>query len=270
MTTPPSNNHSNAQKSFGTLLQDARKAKKLSLDAVAAELFILKRHLQALEDENFSDLPQAAFARGFVINYAKLLGLDSVQVVSSFDAAYPDELKTRAANNPTSPLQPMGTLQRDTHSRIRFNPLLVVAVVALIILAFFLFRMVSNADKDNQEPVAVVDAISASEQTQGAAIENPLGNVSSSGSALNLSGDSASLAALDVTLTDTATIDITDASGSRLITGSQSRGDYQLAGIPPFNIQIDNINNVRLLLNRQTVALDQYATGQQASFELMP
>lgn len=60
MTTPSSNNQSNAQGSFGAMLQQARKTKKISLEEAAAELFILKRHLQALENENFSEMPQVA------------------------------------------------------------------------------------------------------------------------------------------------------------------------------------------------------------------
>lgn len=271
MTTPPSNHQSNAQGSFGAMLQQARKTQQVSLEDAAAELFILKRHLQALESENFSELPQAAFARGFAINYAKFLGLDPVQVVSSFDAAYPNELKSRSVNNIDSPLQPMGTLQRDTHNRIRFNPLLIVAVIALIILAVFLFRMVSNASKDNQDPAPVAEDISAAEQAQGAAINNQSSGVGASGSALNLGGsESMSSASLEVKLTDTATISIMDASGSSLMNGSQNRGDYKLLGTPPFNVQIDNVDNVSLMLNQQSVALDQYTIDKKASFELAP
>jgi cytoskeleton protein RodZ len=271
MTNPPTNNQTNAQGSFGAMLQQARKTKQLSLEEVASELFILKRHLQALEDENFTDLPQAAFARGFAINYAKLLGLDSVRVAASFDAAYPNELKPRTVNNIQSPLRPMGTLQRDSHSRMRFNPLLIVSVIALIILAIFLFRMVSNASKDNQAPEPVIEDITASEQAQGAAVNNQMNGVGASGSALNLNSTSGmSNTTLDVNITDNATVNITDSSGSSLMTGSQTRGDYKLLGTPPFNIQIDNVNNVSLLLNQESVALDQYTTGKQASFTLTP
>ncbi|MDN3399152.1 DUF4115 domain-containing protein [Psychrobacter sp. APC 3426] len=267
MTTPSSNTQSNAQGSFGAMLQQARKTKQVSLEEAAAELFILKRHLQALENENFADLPQAAFARGFAINYAKFLGIDPVKIASSFDAAYPDELKPHSVNNIDTPLRPMGTLQRDTHNRIRFNPLLIIAVVGVIILAIFLFRMVSNASKENtQEPTSVED-ISAIEQAQGAAIDSDTG-VGASGSALNLGG--ASTATLDVTLTDDAVVVITDASGSNLMNGAQNAGDYKLSGMPPFNVQIDNVDNVSLMLNQEAVALGAYATDKQASFELAP
>ena len=272
MTTPSSNTQSNAQGSFGAMLQQARKTKQVSLEDAAAELFILKRHLQALENENFADLPQAAFARGFAINYAKFLGLDPTKVASSFDAAYPNELKARAPQNIESPLRPMGTLQRDTHNRIRFNPLLIIAVIGVIILAIFLFRMVSNASKENNEqPVTSSEDISALEQAQGAAIDTDANGVGASGSALNLGGDaSMAPATLDVKLTDAAVVTITDATGNSLIAGSQTAGNYQLSGMPPFNVQIDNVKNVSLMLNQEAVALDSYATGTQASFELAP
>ena len=272
MTTPSSNTQSNAQGSFGAMLQQARKTKQVSLEDAAAELFILKRHLQALENENFADLPQAAFARGFAINYAKFLGLDPVKIANSFDAAYPTELKSRSTNNIESPLRPMGTLQRDTHNRIRFNPLLIIAVIGVIILAIFLFRMVSNASKDNnQPPVTSSEDISALEQAQGAAIDTDANGVGASGSALNLGGDaSMAPATLDVKLTDAAVVTITDATGNSLIAGSQTAGNYQLSGMPPFNVQIDNVKKVSLMLNQEAVALDSYATGTQASFELAP
>ncbi len=271
MTTPSQNTHSNAQGSFGAMLQQARKVKQVSLEDAASELFILKRHLQALENEDFTVLPQAAFARGFAINYAKYLGLDPVRIASSFDAAYPNELKSRTAGNIQSPLRPMGTLQRDTHNRIRFNPLLIAAVIGVIILAIFLFRMVSNASKENTEqPVSTAEDISAVEQAQGAAINADVTGVSASGSALNLGGDNVATATLDVKLTDAAVVTISDATGSSLITGSQNAGDYQLSGTPPFNVQIDNINNVSLMLNQKAVALNSYAKGNQASFELAP
>lgn len=268
MSNPPSNTAG----SFGAMLQDARTKQQLSLDAAAGELFILKRHLQALEEENFTELPQAAFARGFAINYAKYLGLDPVQVAASFDAAYPSELKSKSVNNINSPLRPMGTLQRDSHSRIRFNPMLIIAVIALIILIIFLFRMVSSASRDNTETPPVIDDISASEQAQGAAIDNQINsNIGASGSALNLGGaDSTNDAALQVIVTDTSTVNITDADGSVLLSGRQSAGNYQLMGTPPFEIDIDKVENVSLQLNQETVELSQYSTGNQARFTLMP
>ena len=269
MTNSPSDKV-NAELSLGVMLQQARMAKKVSLETASGELFILKRHLQALEDEDFAQLPQAAFARGFTINYAKFLDLDPAVVASSFDRVYPDELKPQAIHNTKSLLRPMGTLQRDNQSQIRFNPLLIIAVIGLIVLAVFLFRMVTDASQNNQEPARIAEDVTASEQTQGAAISNVGNSIGASGSALNLGSEAATTASLQLMLTADTSIGIIDANGSSLMSGEQIAGEYSLSGVPPFDVVIDDINNVNLLLNQQTVSLEQYATGKQASFALMP
>ena len=99
--------------SFGATLKLAREQKNRTLDEAADHLYILKRHLQALEAEDFEALPQMTFARGFAINYAKYLGLDPAAIVKSFDSVYPEHLKTNGSNIKT-PLKPLGTLQRDS------------------------------------------------------------------------------------------------------------------------------------------------------------
>lgn len=264
------NTQTNAQNSFGAMLKQARKAKQVSLEEASATLFILKRHLQALEDEDFSELPQVAFSRGFAINYAKFLDLDPNKVATAFDAAYPNELKARSTNNTESLLQPMGTLQRDNHSRIRVNPLLIIAVIALIILAIFLFRMVSNASRDNEGATPVSEEVSASEQIQGAAINTSSEGISASGSALNLGAETQGTATLNIKVSKASEISITDVSGNSLMSGEQALGNYTLVGTPPFSIQIENIKDVSLLLNSAPIKLEAYATGNQAVFELAP
>ena len=273
MTTLSSDTQSGAQGSFGSMLQQAREHKKISLETAAADLFILKRYLKALEDEQFSELPQVAFARGFAINYAKYLDLDAAEIASRFDAAYPDELKAKSVTDAETPLRPMGKLQRDGRSRIRFNPLLILGAIALIVLVVFLFRMVSGASSDNgKESVSTIDEVSTLEQSAGAAINSGIDtdSIGASGSALNLGDASANTAFLNVTLTDDTVVSITDASGSSLISGTQTAGDYDLLGTPPFEVQIDNIDNVSLMLNQEAVNLNTYATDNTATFELIP
>ena len=246
--------------SFGAMLQQARLNQQLSLDNVSAELFILPRHLQALEEEQFDALPQAAFARGFAINYAKFLGLNSGQIASLFDAAYPKVLKQPSGDNIVTPLQTMGTVSPNLNNRMRLNPLLIVAVAALIILVIFLSRMVSNA---RQEPEAVrplAEDLTAQAQEQGAAVSMDTNELSASGSTVGNT-------ALEMILTDTTTVDITDATGSSLIAGSQTRGNYKLMGTPPFKIDIANIDNVSLLLNQEPVSLSDYVTESETGAE---
>ncbi|MDO5768938.1 MAG: DUF4115 domain-containing protein [Psychrobacter sp.] len=309
ITNPPDNstvlsNQAMPPTSFGAMLLRAREKKQVTLEDASAELFILKRHLQALEQERFESLPQFTFARGFAINYAKYLGLDPQQVAASFDAAYPNELRSKAVGDIESPLRPMGTLQREGRSKIKFNPLLLLAIVFVIGLAVFLLRMISNAGKEPTEPVKAIETITPTEQAEGAAINNTgvaidqnatqgsgsalpaTGNTATSAAGvaipgLNTSGDSATtsasqlpasgqVAALDFWVVGDTAIEVTDASGKVLMSGNQSRGGYKLSGQPPYRIQIDKVNNVKLNLNQQEIALDKYATGDKASFTLAP
>ena len=60
----------------GQELAAAREARGLALADVAQQLKFAPRQLEALEQEQFSALPGATFARGMVRSYARLLKLD--------------------------------------------------------------------------------------------------------------------------------------------------------------------------------------------------
>lgn len=57
-------------------LRQAREARGLSLHQVSAHLKLTVRQIEAIERGDLSVLPGATFARGFVRNYARFLGLD--------------------------------------------------------------------------------------------------------------------------------------------------------------------------------------------------
>ena len=259
---------------FGNRLKQARINKNLTLDDVAAELFILRRHLEAIEAEDFRSLPQIAFARGFVINYAKFVGLDPDEIADSFNRNYPDELKKKSVDDIESPLKPMGTLQREGRRAIRINPVLVFGLIGLIILAVFLIRTISNAKDATQvetQDSALVDDLSDSEQSAGAAVNTTVvssGNdLQSSGSALSLNAEDATL---DFRVTDTTPLTVVDATGKTLLTGEQGAGNYKLSGKAPFKVQIGNVSNVTLNLNGESIKLNDFAQNNQANFSLAP
>ncbi|WP_019672329.1 RodZ domain-containing protein [Psychrobacter lutiphocae] len=268
--------------SFGNRLKQARINKDLTLDDVAGELFILRRHLEAIEAEDFKELPQMAFARGFVINYAKFLGLDPDQIVESFNRNYPDELKRKSVDDIESPLKPMGTLQREGGRSIRINPLLVLGVIALIILAVFLIRMVTKAQDATTtnvqgDDISLADELSDREQSAGAAINTAVVSsgdaLSNSGSAIGVGAEGVSNAApatLDFWIQGNTQLSVVDASGQTLISGEQPRGGYKLSGQPPFKIQVNPVANVALNLNGTPIQLNDYAQNGAADFSIAP
>lgn len=63
------------QFSVGQALRDAREAQGITVEDAAARLRLMHRQIGAMEADDFESLGQPVFARGFVRNYARLLGL---------------------------------------------------------------------------------------------------------------------------------------------------------------------------------------------------
>jgi len=68
----------------GELLKRLRETAGLSLEDMAMITKISKRYLRAIEGDDFATLPAKVYIRGFVGQYARVLGLDSGRVAQSF------------------------------------------------------------------------------------------------------------------------------------------------------------------------------------------
>jgi cytoskeletal protein RodZ len=72
---------------FGQGLREQRERQGIALDDVAVATRISLRHLHALEDERFRDLPGGIFNRGIVRSYSQHCGLNPEQILQDFTAA---------------------------------------------------------------------------------------------------------------------------------------------------------------------------------------
>lgn len=70
--------------SLGEVLRAAREAKKLDIDDICSYLRISPRQVIALESNDFSALPEATITRGFIRNYARMLGLEAEPLLESY------------------------------------------------------------------------------------------------------------------------------------------------------------------------------------------
>ncbi len=71
----------------GVTLRAARERAGLSLTDVAGHLKFAPRQIAALEADDFINLPELPFVRGFVRNYAKLLQIDSAPLLDALPSA---------------------------------------------------------------------------------------------------------------------------------------------------------------------------------------
>jgi cytoskeletal protein RodZ len=70
--------------SFGNDLRKARLSRGVALQDITAETKISTRYLQALEQENFAQLPGGILSKGIVRGYASAVGLDQNEWTERF------------------------------------------------------------------------------------------------------------------------------------------------------------------------------------------
>ena len=70
---------------IGSALRALRESKGWSVDEVSSRIKFSARQIEALENEQWADLPSGVSLRGLIRNYARLLGADSQAIVESLD-----------------------------------------------------------------------------------------------------------------------------------------------------------------------------------------
>jgi cytoskeleton protein RodZ len=73
---------------FGRTLRQERESRGIALDTITDATKISSRHLSALEEEKFEQLPGGVFNKGIVRGYARVVGLDEDAWVGRFMSAY--------------------------------------------------------------------------------------------------------------------------------------------------------------------------------------
>ncbi len=76
--------------SFGLRLRAARERRGLTLETVAARTKVPLVVWEAMERNDFSNWPSGLFARAYIRDYARLVGLDAEEVVDEFCRYFPN------------------------------------------------------------------------------------------------------------------------------------------------------------------------------------
>ena len=159
--------------SVGQQLQKARLAKGLTADEVAKALKLSPRQVVAMEDDNWSSLPCNTIIRGFVRNYARLLGLNADSLMGQLDPlTLPQgpELEVTVGTPVSMPAE--GRVDRRDFARVLSGLLvLVLAVAAYFFFPQELWLSTLSALKTATQPDEVVVEKAAAEPEATAAPE---------------------------------------------------------------------------------------------------
>jgi cytoskeletal protein RodZ len=140
--------------SFGSWLRQQREIRNISLREISDNTKIGMRYLEALEEDRFEILPAPIFAKGFLREYAKYVGLDADEVVNFYIAA---DQRRRLDLDETAPVTQRPPL-RAARRAPPVVPLLVGGVLLLVLLVlavWLLGRGEAGASREQAPPPAI-------------------------------------------------------------------------------------------------------------------
>jgi cytoskeletal protein RodZ len=143
--------------SFGSWLRQQREIRNISLREIADNTKIGMRYLEALEDDRFEVLPAPIFARGFLREYAKYVGLDADEVVNFYIAA---DQRRRLDLDETEPVGQRPPMQKPRSSSLPPSFPWVVGGGLLLLLLFAGWLALRARGGDDADP-APAPAIAA-------------------------------------------------------------------------------------------------------------
>ena len=113
------------QPTVGEQLRQAREAKKLSLEDVAAQTRIPQRHLASIETADWDNLPAPTYTIGFAKSYAGAVGLDRVEIGNQLREEMGGQRFASSSADVFEPADPRRTMPKG---------LVIGTVLALIVL----------------------------------------------------------------------------------------------------------------------------------------
>jgi cytoskeleton protein RodZ len=269
----------NSQASVGQILRDAREAQGIALDDVAVRLRLMHRQIEAMETDDFDSLGQSVFARGFVRNYARLLGLA------------PEALLARMQGAPAEPAAVSPAGQSVSHSWLT-SPWLILSLlgvlVAVAVPVVLYLWLNSEVEEDSTQRGAVAMQTQVAPAAVPVPVVEPAESVSSVVQAALVPADAPAAApaepagvgtpatpapaagsVLHLEFGDEAWTEIKDASGRMLHRQlNPAGGSVDVNGQPPFDVVIGNAAQARMTYNGRPIDLTPFIDATVARFTL--
>src|SRR5712692_6099414 len=132
---------------LGKKLQEARRARNLTLDEAARLTKIRQSRLAEIEADDFSQFPSLAYAKGFLLIYGKFLDVDVTPYLEAFEGSEHVTVDgySYLQDNPAPKPARTPTVRRTTSNRMSATPL-VIGIIVLIV-GFFFMKLILNIQR---------------------------------------------------------------------------------------------------------------------------
>ena len=139
-----------AAEELGRLLRHNREQQQLSIGDISEQLKLPARQVEALENADFSKLPEPVFVRGFLRSYGRCLNLDETVLNN-----YLDQITASGAPRVFPEAQPEGGAPRMTYHTVPIKKpfprwIFGVAAAAAIVAVVAVWQMKSNTEHQRQ------------------------------------------------------------------------------------------------------------------------
>ncbi|WP_123104364.1 RodZ domain-containing protein [Acidithiobacillus sulfuriphilus] len=239
-------------------LRQEREARGWTMAEVAQRLHINEAQVRALEAGRYEALPGAAFARGFLKNYALLLGLDPAPLLASYDAS-----SGGVAVRPTERVLPDSEGPMLDYSW-RTIGVSLLALLILVLLAWWIWEGRGPAEPASSmapaasvagKAVAVVPAQAPAPaviRSAPAAAASPAAVVAGTGSSPLLPA----AADLVFQFSGNCWVQVKDATGKVLLAelGRAGAQAQVSGGVPPYQVLVGNVKGVVITYHGAAVA----------------
>ena len=285
--------------SVGKTLREAREQLGLSVNDVSNRIKFAARQIEALEDDDYVRLPEAAFVRGFVRSYARLLELDPTHLLSSLPSSHVQASSVQEMKSVEIPLPSAFSPRR--HNIILLSAGLVIALSVAIFMRLH-DRVPEAAEPVTKTTVQALElpnvttdsataqlseqnqlSVSAPQQTvsvapapapQQAVRAVPAPAVTAGSAPVSEQPDvntqiNASEHALRLEFDESAWVEVRDGNDKILISKMHTAGSLvRVTGKAPLLVIIGNAHVVRLFDNGKKINLERYTTADVARVKL--
>ena len=266
----------------GRLVRQAREQNKLSLEDLAAQIKLSRFTLDAIERDDFSQLNEPVYVRGYYRKLSKVLPVAESDLMAAYE---------RVAGHKTPPhpskLILAGGPELGSGRRISFKLAAAIILLGLVVGALAFWGKNHTLLPTVTPPPAVVPAETTPESpaptteapsgaaAPDAAVSSPVVPVVPTHSEPAASAAATTPAnasgPLQIQFNGSSWTEVKDATGRVLLSGLVESGSTQaLDGKPPFTVFLGNAPGVKITYNGQPVDTSQYHRGDNTARITLP
>lgn len=275
--------------SVGSTLREAREHLGLSIEDVENRLKFAPHQIEALEADDYGNLPEMSFVRRFVRSYARLLKLDPEPLLASLPA-----IPVQPSLYATSIEVEMPFQDNKAGHGLKIVWLLTIPVVIVVVWVVFVWlnHREPTVPHETMEPVDLPVAMTPASAVKAVpqqdlpvvplaaqtapvpgsvAVAPAADNVASSVKGMEVGAGSAAQQSFPVQLQfkEKSWVRVKDHDGRVLLSKINPAGSEQkLDGRPPFSVEIGNARGVRLYYRGKPVDLAPYYNDGRARLTL--